>query len=291
MVERPYLVRWFSVVTGFAFALAGGPFAYAQPTAVGSSTTAAVGTSTSSWMTLAPGVEYTAVQVVSAPKAGDGRLHMVRVDSTKARLMVEMASNLDGKNRTAREWAERGRRVAVINAGMYETDHSTHTGYLRAGHHENSRRWIGDYKSALMIDRRGQGRIVDVLKRPGDLRHHPSTIVQNLRLIAGPGRNAWSENNRRWSEAAIAMDDTGRILFLFCRTPFSMRRFNFILLGLGLGITHAHHVEGGPEASLSIRSPSLQLDLAGSYETGFVEGDGNVEQWPLPNVISVIRAP
>jgi hypothetical protein len=49
------------------------------------------------------------------------------------------------------------------------------------------------------------------------------------------------------------------------------------------------HLEGGPEASLSIHVPGLDLDLCGSYETGFLEDESNKEQWPLPNVIGVLR--
>ena len=55
---------------------------------------------------------------------------------------------------------------------------------------------------------------------------------------------------------------------------------------LTLGVVRAMHVEGGPEASLSVRG-AVKLDLAGSYETGFREDDTNEEQWPIPNVICV----
>jgi len=50
------------------------------------------------------------------------------------------------------------------------------------------------------------------------------------------------------------------------------------------------HLEGGPEASLSIHADGVDLDLAGSYETGFWPDDSNVRQWPIPNVIGVMRA-
>ena len=119
-------------------------------------------------------------------------------------------------------------------------------------------------------------------------------MVQNLRLIesparaAGPaasGKSVWKPNGRRWSEAAVAQDRAGRILFLFSRTPFEMADFNRRLLALPLAIVRAFHAEGGPEASLSIHAGGLELDLAGSYETGFVENDGNAKQWELPNVI------
>ncbi len=242
----------------------------------------------SSWRTLQPGVEYRTIQLSESPRYGDGLLYVVRVDTSKAELVVQAASDLDRRNRTAAEWADEFDRVAVINAGMYERNHSVHTGYLRIGRHVNNQRWVEAYKSALVVDR-PRARIIDVMTRPSTLDEH-DVVVQNLRLIADPGKNVWAENNRQWSEAALAMDDQGRILFLFTRTPYSMRQLNRRLLQLGLGITHAHHLEGGPEASLSVRGPGLKLDLSGSYETGFFEDDSNREQWRLPNVIAIKRS-
>jgi hypothetical protein len=51
------------------------------------------------------------------------------------------------------------------------------------------------------------------------------------------------------------------------------------------------HVEGGPEASLSVRSKGKNFDLCGSYESFFRDDDGNKEQWPIPNVIGVVAKP
>ena len=111
--------------------------------------------------------------------------------------------------------------------------------------------------------------------------------AQNLRLIAAPGRNKWTRNDRAWSEAALAMDRGGRVLIVFAREPHQMVDFNARILAQ-LDVVSAQHLEGGPEASLSIRAPQLRLDRAGSFETGFFD-DSNTEQWPLPNVI-VLRA-
>ena len=60
-----------------------------------------------------------------------------------------------------------------------------------------------------------------------------------------------------------------------------MWEFNERLRALPLGIVRAMHVEGGPEASLSIHAGGIDLDLAGSYETGFHENDSNETQWPI----------
>jgi hypothetical protein len=68
-----------------------------------------------------------------------------------------------------------------------------------------------------------------------------------------------------------------------------MRDFNGYLLKLPLDITQAMHLEGGPEASLSIHAGGVDLDLSGSYETGFLPDNSNRVQWPLPNVLGVRR--
>ena len=91
-----------------------------------------------------------------------------------------------------------------------------------------------------------------------------------------------------WGQAAVAQDKEGRLLFLFVREGQQMSDFNRLLLASDLGVVRAMHVEGGPEASLSIHTPTLRLDLAGSYETGFTENDDNAAQWPIPNVLGVV---
>ena len=80
------------------------------------------------------------------------------------------------------------------------------------------------------------------------------------------------------------------MLFVFLRAPRTMSDFNRLLLSLPLGVVAAMHVEGGPEASLSVRG-AVHLDANGSYETGFVENDGERSQWAIPNVLGVSAFP
>jgi hypothetical protein len=85
------------------------------------------------------------------------------------------------------------------------------------------------------------------------------------------------------------MDKQGRILFIFSRQPYAMPDFNARLLALPLDITNAMHVEGGPEASLSIHGGGIDLDLNGSYDLSFNEETDGPQQWPIPNVLGVAR--
>jgi hypothetical protein len=244
------------------------------------------------WRSLGKGVDYAAIAIVPKPTIGDGVLHAVRIDPAAATLRLRLASELGGGPRTAREWCAGGRVAAVINAGMYADDFSTHTGYLRVGERAASKRWVADYRSILLLGPRRPGLPAATLQdAPAGAKAADyadwDTVIQNLRLIRDPGVNVWSPSHRRWSEAAVALDREGHILLLFARSPLTMRDFNALLLRLPLSIVRAMHVEGGPEASLSVRGPGLELDLAGSFETGFFTSDDNARQWPLPNVLVV----
>jgi hypothetical protein len=244
----------------------------------------------SPWRAVIPGVESGVFD-----SAASGGLHVVRVDPRRARLRAVMASAHGRKARTAGAWCDSEHLAAAINLGMFLDDGLANVGYARDGGHINHPRWVKSYHSALVIGPRKAGlpaaAIVDVDSAEDRLRLDDyETVVQNLRLIRAPGRGAWGSQSRRWSEAAIAMDRAGRILFVHSRAPHSMAEFNRLLLALPLDVVTAMHVEGGPEASLSVRGP-LHVDLNGSFETGFNENDAVSEQWPIPNVLGVEALP
>lgn len=68
-----------------------------------------------------------------------------------------------------------------------------------------------------------------------------------------------------------------------------MHDFNDLLLALPIDLQCAQHLEGGPEAQLYVRTDALELELVGSYETGFSPSDGNDAAWPIPNVLGLVR--
>ncbi len=242
-----------------------------------------------SWRALAAGVDYAELHDPAAPA---DVVQVVRVDPQKATLRAVMASAHDRRPRTAAAWCDAEHLVAAINLGMYLQDHLTNVGYARAGAHVNQPRMLGQYQSALVFGPKKPGlpaaALLD-LDAPHAREHlgDYDTVVQNLRLIRAPGVSVWSAQPRRWSESAVAADKSGRILFVFLRAPRTMADFNRLLLSLPLGVVAAMHVEGGPEASLSVRGP-LHVDAGGSYETGFNENDGERAQWEIPNVLGVV---
>lgn len=241
-----------------------------------------------SWRTIQKGVEFASILT-----KGGGRLYVVRVDPSRASVAAALASEGQGRSKTAGEWCRTSRLAIATNLGMFAADHRSHTGYLRKGSHVNSPKW-NSYRSVVALQPR-ESSLAPVLwldldqSKPDKRLDKYDIVVQNLRLIAGNRKNVWAKTPRRWSEAALAIDSKQRLLFLFSRTPYDMRELNDLLLTLPLDIQQAMHLEGGPEASLSVHVPGLDLDLSGSFETGFLEDDSNHHQWPIPNVLGVLR--
>jgi len=247
-----------------------------------------------SWRALQPGVELATISAGMMPSGTAGLLYVVRVDAERAKVGAGLASEGDAGPRTTGEWCRTSRFAVAINLGMYQTDHRANVGYLRHGRHVNNPRW-NSYQSAVAINP-SKPSLPPVLwldlepsAKPDPRLAEYEIVVQNLRLISKDRRNVWSRKDRRWSEAALAIDSRGRLLFLFSRAPYAMRDFNDLLLSLPLDIAGAMHVEGGPEASLSIHVPGLDLDLSGNYETNFLSDDSNPRQWAIPNVLGVVR--
>ena len=245
------------------------------------------------WQTLAPGMELRYVTPHGA-SGSNSAITILRIDPKQwelALLGTSQTGELAGH--TAREWCMKGKFTAAINAGMFSTDGKSHIGYMRNGEYVNSSK-RNSYQSVAAFNPHDGGtaafRIFD-LDAPGvsfeGILKDYGAVVQNLRLIKRAGVNAWPSQDKKWSEAALAEDDRGRILFIFLREPFSMHDLNQELLGAGIGIVAAQHLEGGPEAQLYFRAGGVEKEMFGSYGASLrVNGESTIP-WPIPNVLAV----
>ncbi len=242
------------------------------------------------WKSLQSGVEYARIVIAPEDKHPERQLHVVRIEPGQVKFRALLASEHGNKRRLAADWCKQFGLSIAINLGMYGEDHRTHIGYLRVGSTINNARW-SNYRSVLALEPKGNDRasalLVDLPYDTNSLSDY-SIVVQNLRLIKGDGINVWKPSQKRWSEAALAMDKKGRLLFLFCREAQSMWAFNRMILAQPLEIVRAMHLDGGAKASLSIHANGVDLDLFGSFETGFYPQDLNISQWEIPNVLGVV---
>lgn len=253
-----------------------------------------VGHGSGVWRSLAPGMDLGVFTAAKPSGIGDSRITVLRIDPALWDLeLVGRSRTGEAAGLTARQWSEKRKLAVAINAGMFATDYKTHVGYMGCREHVNNGH-VNAYQSVAAFDPRHDGlprfRIFD-LDVPGvkmkTILQDYAAAVQNLRLIKRPGQNQWSQQAKKWSEAALGEDDKGRILFIFSRSPFSMHDLNRELLALGIGLVSAQHLEGGPEVQLYLHVGDVELELVGSYETSFREHDGNDAAWPIPNVLGV----
>jgi Phosphodiester glycosidase len=245
-------------------------------------------------------MELNYLPVQASNLSADSRITVLRIDPKLWQLEAVGSSQTgESSGHTAREWCDQHKLTAAINAGMFKTDGKTHVGYLGFREHVNNSK-VNDYQSIAAFDPRDPSssppfRIFD-LDAPQvtfqSIVKEYASAVQNLRLVKRPGTNQWTQQTRMWSEAALGEDESGRVLFIFSRTPFSMHDLNQQLLAAGIGLVAAQHLEGGPEAQLYLHVGDMQLEQFGSYETSFKENDSNATPWPIPNVLGVRpRAP
>jgi hypothetical protein len=248
------------------------------------------------WIQLAPGMELNTFTVDNPRLTDDSRIIILRINLKFWELiLVGKSWNDEFENQSVRRWCESHHLTAAINAGMFATDYTTHVGYMRSKGHVNSSR-INQYMSVAAFDpKKGKGlpefRIFD-LDHPGvtmeKIQRDFSSVIQNLRLIKRPGQNRWGLQNKMWSEAALGEDRNGRMLFIFCKSPFTMHDFNRALLSLDIGLVAAQHLEGGPEAQLFVSIGNIRHEMIGSYGASSKKDDAHTAA-PLgvPNVLGV----
>jgi uncharacterized protein YigE (DUF2233 family) len=85
----------------------------------------------------------------------------------------------------------------------------------------------------------------------------------------------------------LAIDKSGNVLFIFCRSPYSANEMSQMLLRMPLDIHSAMYLDGGPEASFYINYNNTQVSLVGCFVTNTYEKDDNDHFWAIPNIIGI----
>jgi len=248
------------------------------------------GAAESPWVQLGAGLE-----LGRFPLNGQGYpgalVHVLRIDPRSWELTLHGLPRGEFGGYTAREWSRREGLVAAINAGMYQADYRTHSGYMRADGTVFSRGTNG-YLSAAAFDPVKPDdppfRIFDLEDDPlAALLPRYRRVVQNLRMVKRPGENRWSPQERHWSEAALGEDNAGRALLIFCGAPLPLDRLIEALLALPLGLVAAQHLEGGSQAQLFVAAGGQTTELVGGYEGVFSAPDPSRSARPIPNILGI----
>ncbi len=240
--------------------------------------------------TLGAGLDVERWPIVATPAAGGPAcVDVVRIDPARYALRVLSVSDEAGA-RNAPGWADAFHLAAVINAGMFHASGKpvgliVADGAERSGNNTKMSGYlawdpIAATDPPVTIAGRGcAGFDLD------DLRARYHSVVQSYRLLGCDGEALPWKDPKQYSAAAIGVDRAGRVVLLHARAAVTMAELARALAAHDLA--GALFLEGGPEASLVARGPDGELARVGSFETGFVENDGNQVFWALPNVIAV----
>jgi len=253
-----------------------------------------VGVAQEPWTALGGGLELGRFPLDGRGIPG-AQVSVLRIDPHRWELTLHGLSNGDSVGYTAREWSRREGLVAAINAGLYQEDYRTHSGFMSADGLVFSR-GVNGYLSAAAFEPVNPGdppfRIFDLDDDPlAAVRQRYRRVVQNLRMVKRPGVNRWASQERRWSEAALGEDREGRALLIFCGAPLPLDRLIEALLALPLGLVAAQHLEGGTQAQFYLAAGGQAIELVGGYEGVFPAPETNHPAWPIPNIIGVRARP
>lgn len=216
---------------------------------------------------------------------------LVRTSLEGRALRLYSAGGLDGAP-TLPGWAAREGLLLGVNAAMYEPDGRASGWLVEAGVERapDDPRFGGilafdpidaSEPAFTMVGRGCPGVELEALRR------RYRTLVANYRLLGCDGEAIDWVDEGRYSAAAIGRDREGRFVAIHVERPYRMRELARRLADPALGLTDAHYVEGGPEATLYARvSGAPPLVLVGRRRRA--EDRRPPVPLPLPNVLGVV---
>ncbi len=244
-----------------------------------------------SWVTLETGLEF-AVFDLPASSFGDSRVRVLRVHPDHFTVALRAGVAGDGAPKTASEWAESQQFVAAFNPSMFRPD-GTSTALMRDKSRSVRTDVTADRDMLVFDPSDGSSPAFAIADNACDnfdtVLGQYSGAIQSIRMFSCDGRNVWSQQPKMWSHAVVAVDGSGRLLLLHARSPYSTHDFVDLVINLPIDVQRMQYAEGGPEASLAVRTPAGSGTWFGSYETSFYESDSNEREWPLPNILGIVR--
>jgi len=240
-----------------------------------------------------PGLELGSFAPAFQPKSGDSSVKVLRIDLKYFEFrLLNASSQIGNERKSVKDWVVHHGMVAGINASMYQKNNLTSVSFMKTDDHINST-WVSKDRSFLAFDPKDkalpQAKIFD---RDCDdfknVREQYRSLIQSIRMVSCKGKNVWTQQEKKWSTAAIGMDSKGRMLFIHARSPYSTHDFINLLLALPIDLKRAMYVEGGKDAQLYINTGKDEFEFLGNYTTAVDSAKGNSIAWPVPNVVVIV---
>ncbi len=249
------------------------------------------------WQKLDEGLETAEIPSPQESFLGDSRITVVRINPARYAFKLVAASQYNTMYKTAPEWCRDKKLIGCVNAGQFKlTDGYSNMGYMKNYAHVNNPafRKVYNYNSVLAFNRKDTGvaplQIIDLkCQNWSQWQNRYHSFSQSISLISCNRQVVNNKQKGKWSMVLFGVDTAGNALWIFTRSPYTIRQFSEILLSMPLSLKNVMYLEGGPEASLFLESNGKKIQRMGSYETGFRENDDNEQFWGLPNVIGIVK--
>lgn len=226
---------------------------------------------------------------------GPSRVIVVRLDGGLALVPHHFRDENLSAPMPIDDWARHLGAPFVFNAGLFNTT-LNHLGWLKA-----HGRWLAPERHArfgglLLSGPHGDAawaRIVDLEQAAADSIDRYDHAIQSMMLFDDRGILRVRDTEKAASRTVVAEDAFGRILILHVEGAVTLAALARWLLQQPLQLVRALNLDGGIEAQLAIRTPSLELTVFGQHGTGTTLPipAADALRYPLPAVIAVVPHP
>lgn len=247
------------------------------------------------WKTLMDGLQYAEVDAPDQSVVNDSKLTILKIDTRRFDFEFLTASEHGRRMRTAPDWAKEFDQNIIVNAGMYNYNHShSNKGYMKNYDHLNNPKKTTRNNAMLAMHPKDKQKlpfeIFDITCQDWDsIKYQYHSFCQGMRMISCTGEAmGFSKRPDQSCSMVIAATDTAKNLYLvFTRSPYTHRTMISYLQGLPLSIRTTVYLEGGPEASFYVNTGDTVIAKYGSYISNTRANDDNDHFWEIPNVIAI----
>lgn len=247
------------------------------------------------WNQLEEGLFYTEITGPHISKFSDSKVSILKIDPDFFTFELVASSESDSTLRTIRDWCELKNLTGGINAGMYSLkDHLSGVGLMQNFEHINNPVVKENFNALVVFNPKNPSlpslQILDMVNQDWkSIVHDYQSCFQSIRMIDNKGKAVYWEKKPelKCSMTLLAMDKSGKILFLFARSPYSANEFIDFMLNPGLQIQTAMYLEGGPEATIYVKTTKTEIEKFGSYVSFSKPDDNNIQVRKMPNVLGI----
>jgi hypothetical protein len=245
------------------------------------------------WKQLADGLDYAEINGPHVSKYSDSKVCILKINPDFFDFSLVVASQYDSSLKTIKEWCDTMHLTGAINAGMYSLkDHISGVGFMQCFDHINNPVIKGGFNALAVFNPKNKSvpafQIVDMVNQDWNLiKKDYYSCFQSIRMIDNLHHGIYWKKKPvlSCSMSVLATDISGNVLYLFSRSPYNANEYIKFMLSPVLNIQTAMYLEGGPEASLYVKTDTAEILKFGSYVSYSCPNDNNQELRKMPNIL------